>query len=158
MTKERTQQDNDITLYTLDELKTIDKRYRGNSTGWHPFNHKEVKAEIRRREGKPDFLQEWNEEQFATIKKRIAQHFSFKPMTTNKGRYPAMYLGWQAIADRLGLAYTSSSSYAGYWACNEDAINNKHQQHRYVGFAISTDGKCYGILWDKDENEIILPL
>lgn len=58
MTKERTQQDNDITLYTLDELKTIDKRYRGNYTGWHPFNPKEVKAEIRRREGKPDFLQD----------------------------------------------------------------------------------------------------
>lgn len=104
------------------------------------------------------FLKEWTPKQFTAIQKRIAAHFSGKEMTTNKGTYPAMYLGWVAISDRLGLAYTSSSSYAGYWTCNEDAINPKYPDHRYIGFAISVDNKYYAVLWDESENEILIEI
>lgn len=104
------------------------------------------------------FLQEWTPGQFKGMEHAIAAHFSGKPMETNRGKYPAMYLGWNAINDRLGLAYTSSSNYAGYWACNEDAINKDYPDYRYIGFAISKGGKYCAILWDKDENEVIISL
>lgn len=154
----RTEQDNDISLYTLHEVEAMYKRYQGNSTAWQPFTFKEVNAELRKRKGKPAFLQAWTPAQFKAIERAIAGHFTSKVMTTNKERYPAMVLTWAAISDRLGLAYTSSSSYAGYWACNEDAINNQYQTHRYIGFAIGVDGLFYAVLWDKDENEIVIEL
>jgi len=79
-------------------------------------------------------------------------------MQTLHGNYPEMYLGWQAISERLGLAYTSSSSYAGYWVCNTEAYNDKFPGYHYIGFALSSDGKGYAILWNEKENEIIIPL
>ncbi len=154
----RTEQDNDISLYSLDELKAMYRKYQSNSTTWQPFTFKEVNFEIRKRQGKPAFLQEWTEAQFKAIEKAIAKHFSGQIVTTNKGRYPRTVYTWAAISNLLGLAYTSSSSYAGYWPCNEDAINNHYQTHKYIGFAISEDQKYYAILWDKEENEILIEL
>lgn len=118
----------------------------------------DIAAEEKRKKIQDSFLPEWNEEQFITTQKGIAAHFSGKPMETAHGNYPAMYLGWIAIGDRIGLAYTSSGLYAGYWVCNTDVYNPKYLGYRYVGFALSSDGKGYAILWDKDENEIIIPL
>lgn len=104
------------------------------------------------------FLKEWTQDVFTTMQRKISAHFSGKEMNTHHGNYPAMYLGWKAISERLGLAYTSTSDYAGYWICNTEVISNKFPSYRYVGFAMSSDKKGYAVLWDKDENEILLPL
>lgn len=112
--------------------------------------------DAKNKETKTTFLHEWDANQFKAIEKAISRHFSGKPMQTEQGNYPAMFLTFAAVADRIGLAYTSSSSYAGYWVCNAAPINPKYPNYRYIGFAISTDGKYYAILWDKDESEIII--
>lgn len=104
------------------------------------------------------FLQEWTPSQFKAIEKAISRHFSFKQIRTLHGNYPAFYMGFKALEEIMGLAYTSSSSYAGYWICNTEVYNEKYPGYYYIGFAISTKGKYYAILWDKDENEIIIPL
>lgn len=112
----------------------------------------------RSKENKKNFLQNWTESQCTLMERKISSHFSMKPMQTNHGNYPAMYLGWVAIIERLGLAYTSSSSYAGYWVCNTEVYHKFYPGYTYIGFAMDDKQKGYAILWDKEENEIILPL
>lgn len=46
----RTEQDNDITLYSLSELQAMKRRYDGNYKGWQPFTLDEVESEIIKRE------------------------------------------------------------------------------------------------------------
>lgn len=52
----RTAQDNDITLYSLGELKAMQARYNGNYTGWQPFTPEQVNNEIIQRELKPELI------------------------------------------------------------------------------------------------------
>ena len=107
---------------------------------------------------KANFLHEWTPEQFKAIEKAISKHFSFKQLRTLHGNYPAYYMGFKALDQIIGLAYTSTSSFAGYWPCNTEVYNDKYPGFHYSGFAINNEGKCFAILDDKDENEIILPL
>jgi hypothetical protein len=53
----RTQQDNDITLYSLDELKAMKNRYNANYTGYQPFSIAEVEAEIIKRQTTPKLVE-----------------------------------------------------------------------------------------------------
>ena len=55
--KNRTEQDNDITLYSLNELKAMQRRYSGNYTGWQPFTAKEVDYHITQRELTPALIE-----------------------------------------------------------------------------------------------------
>lgn len=57
MQNTRTTQDNDITLYSLNELKAMQNRYKGNYTGWQPFTAKEVDSEIIQRELTPELIE-----------------------------------------------------------------------------------------------------
>jgi len=52
----RTEQDNNITLYTLVELKAMQNRYKGNYTGWQPFTPEQVENEIIQRELTPELI------------------------------------------------------------------------------------------------------
>lgn len=54
----------------------------------------------------------------------------------------------------LGLAYTSSSEYAGLWVCNVELIV-KHDGKRYFvqGFAMDNYGNIYAVCHDKKEND-----
>lgn len=107
---------------------------------------------------KQSFLTEWTPDQFKGMERKIAQFFSGKPMSTHHGNYPAMFLNWIAISDRLGLAYTSSSSCAGYWICNTEVYSNEFPDYQYIGFALGTNRRPYAILQDKEENEKIIEL
>lgn len=100
------------------------------------------------------FLAEWNPAQFKAMQRAISRHFSITDIRTNKGEYPAKYRSFEALDEILGLAYTSSSSFAGYWVCNVD-IYGLCTGFRYVGFAMTEAGRPYAILWDAEENEII---
>lgn len=46
----RTEQDNDITLYTLAELETMMRILESNKNGYCPFNHAEINSELLRRQ------------------------------------------------------------------------------------------------------------
>ncbi len=106
---------------------------------------------------KPSFLKDWTPAIFTKMQKRISAHFSGKPMSTTHGNYPEMYLSWTAVSDRLGLAYTSSSSYAGYWICNTEVYHDEYPGYKYIGFAMA-NRRPVAILWDKDEKELIITL
>lgn len=103
------------------------------------------------------FLKEWTPAQFKAVEKAISRHFSNREMKTTHGNYPPMFLLFTAVSDRLGLAYTSSSDYAGYWICNTE-VSSTFPSYKYIGFALSDSGIVYAILWTKDEKEKLLPL
>lgn len=143
--------------------KFHNKQYGGGIV-FQSYNIKDTEREIielqqeNTSKGKIAFLQEWTPEQFKAMQRKISAHFTGLPMYTSHGNYPEMYLGWKAVSDRLGLAYTSSSSFAGYWVCNTEVTYNKLPEYKYTGFALSVDNKAYAILLDKDENEKVIPL
>jgi hypothetical protein len=123
----------------------------------------EIGLEEKRKEIQNSFLLEWSREQFTIVQTAISKHFLGDGIITETTRHLIPKLrSYNSIFDCidrvLGLAYTSSSSYAGYWVCNVTAINPKYLGYHYTGFALSSDNKAYAILWDKEENEIIIPL
>lgn len=114
--------------------------------------------EQKRKATERTFLKEWTPDQFKGMEKVISRHFSGKEMKTRHGNYPALFLSFAAVGDRIGLAYTSTSKYAAYWVCNTEVHNWKFPGYHYIGFALGTNRKGYAVLWDKDENEIIIPI
>ena len=99
--------------------------------------------ERKRKEFNKVVLREWNDKQFEEMQRKISLHFKRT---------------WESINEELGLAYTSSSSYAAYWVCNLQLYHYKFPSFYYIGFAIDSNEKYYAVLWDKDENELIIEI
>lgn len=107
----------------------------------------------------PKFLNEWNETQCAAIQDAIELHFRNKTLYTHKGKIQLSILDtFDRLDTLLGLAYTSSSSYAGFWICNITLYYGSDEKWQYNAFTIGADGKFYAVLQDKDENEKIILL
>jgi hypothetical protein len=104
----------------------------------------------------PRFKLEWKPEDFKKMEKTITDHFKRVGIMLEKGEY--MPSSFESVSNCLGLAYTSSSSYAMYSVCNVYAYLDFGHIFKYEAFGIDTHNNCYAILWDKDENEIIIPI
>lgn len=115
-------------------------------------------CEDKRKETKHSFLKEWTEPQFKSMKASIVRHFKNKYFSGRYYDFQPMYRRFPVLDEIMGLAYTSSSEYAGYWICNDEIVTSKHAPYKYIGFAMGEDQKGYAVLWDKDENELIIPL
>lgn len=109
---------------------------------------------------KPTLLKAWSQDQHHKVEVAIRKHFrKAGKIKTSSGHGTLMATHkFQAIENFLGLAFTSSSSCAGLWVCNVDAVYEPDENYKYIGFAIGEDGKYYAILWDKDENEKLIEL
>jgi hypothetical protein len=104
----------------------------------------------------PVFKQDWTEQDFRTVKNAIRRHLIGKELDTHKGKFIAHT--FEQLDNILGLAYTSSSSYAMYGICNVHLKHPFYPEYRYFCFALATDGTPYAELWDKDENELYIKL
>lgn len=104
----------------------------------------------------PKFLGEWTEKQFAKMRRAILRYFQRDRIFIFNNRGVLTPKTWKELDIICGFAYTSSSAYAGCWVCNGDLAYNHH--YRFIGFALSEDGKPYGIAWDKDEHELLIRL
>lgn len=102
------------------------------------------------------FIPEWSRRQFDEMQDAIIKHFRSKRLLVFNNEATIIPKNWEGIYNLLGLSYTSSSSYAGYWACNGDAKYD--EKYNYIGFAISKGGKFCAICWDAAENELIIEL
>jgi hypothetical protein len=106
---------------------------------------------------KANFKEEWSEADFKTVKQAIKKHCTFKPLQSNEGT--KTFYTFSDFEQWAGLAYTSSSSFAGLWVCNGIELGHVlYPGFHYIGFALGADNKVFAILWDADENEILLPL
>lgn len=113
------------------------------------------------REVNTNFLPEWTDKQFAKVKRAIYQHFCSHSYTFKDGSSIAHktvnVFSYEEFELLAGLAYTSSSNYAGLWVCNAVEIMAT-DTHKFIGFAMNTDGKVVGIAWDNEENELLIEL
>ncbi len=74
--------------------------------------------------------------------------------TTNQaGKQSHTVKDYDGIDSLMGLAYTSSSSYAGLWICNGLYVTyNDH--YNFECFALDAELNVWAVLWDKEENEL----
>lgn len=113
-------------------------------------------VEEERKEIENSFLKEWNNGNFIKMRLALYRKFVGIELSTREGIREC--LTYDQLEELLGLPYTSSGLYAGVWVTNTYLYDSRFTGYRYVGFAISENKNCYGILWDKDENEIITKL
>lgn len=107
---------------------------------------------------KAAFIASWDNSQLKAMQKKITDHFNGKRFEGREQVFAPSYRTFKYLSEIFGLAYTSSSSYAGYWICNDEISVLKYPGFKYIGFAMNETGEGFAILWDKDENEIIIPL
>jgi hypothetical protein len=100
------------------------------------------------------FKSKWNETDFKKMKAALSRNFLGKPLSTAAGEQKVYT--YKALENLLGLPYTSD--FGALWVTNTDLLSNKFPGYRYWGFAIGEDGNCYGIVKDKKEAEIIVPI
>ena len=137
--------------------KFHNKQY-GGGISFQSYSLPELEGQILDLKKAPVFVGGISDKQARGLKRAIAAHFSWLTLKTNNGDKSFSFATVGQVDEFLGLAYTSSSSYAGYWVCNVEAENPNIPGFHYVGFTVGTDGGYYAILWDKDENEKILPI
>lgn len=104
------------------------------------------------------FLKEWTPAQFKAMNKAIVKHFDNKYFSGRQMDYQPKYRTFKQLDNIMGLAYTSSSSCAGYWICNDTIVTSKHAPYHYIGFALGSDKKAYAILRNHLEEEMTIEL
>lgn len=111
-----------------------------------------------------NFLQEWQpfDKMYAQVKAAIYKHFSRKhyewqPTHEAGSKRTFVLYTFNQINELLGLAYTSTSDYAGLWVCNGGYLW-ADDTHYFAGFAINTDNEVIAIAHDYEENEIYIKL
>lgn len=113
---------------------------------------------------KKNFLKEWTPKQFKDVEKAIAKFIRSRYwIGSEKQPDKDIFIAngaktFNQISDVLGLAYTSTSSFAGYWPCNDNLYLNNEKTFWLVGFALDNNSFVHAIFWDKDENEISFPI
>lgn len=112
---------------------------------------------------KAQFLQEWIPSQHKHVEKAVRRFILSRYWETHHSPEADTFIvagasSFAAIASVLGLAYTSSSDYAGLWACNTELYLDVAHKFKLVGFAHDANGFTYSIWWDSEENEIIFPI
>jgi hypothetical protein len=100
---------------------------------------------------KTSFLTTWDNKQTAQVEKQIKKYLNSRFFEYSQGYTSDLY-------NSLGLAYTSSSSYAGLWICNIELYFDCEQKYKFIGFALGSGGFVFAICWDNEENEIIFPI
>lgn len=109
------------------------------------------------------FLKEWTPAQFKYVEKAITRFINSRYWETHHSPNADPFIIAQAktfnkIADILGLAYTSSSNFAGYWTCNTDLYLDNAHNWRLIGFGHDKNSFTHAIFWDEKENEITFPI
>ncbi len=109
-----------------------------------------------------NFKKEWDRKEMNKANKAITQHFlscNYKVLTDHKeGKKVFDFaISSQCVGDLLGLAYTSSSSYAGLWVCNAFEVYAT-ETHKFIGFAINELGQVVGIADNEKEESIYIGL
>lgn len=137
--------------------KFSNKQYGGGIV-FQSYDNYGLSDQINELKKEPVFVAEISEKQAKGLKRAISAHFSWSTLKTNNGTKNYTTPNYNQISEFLGLAYTSMSSYAGYWVCNVEAENEHIPGFHYVGFTVGNDGGYYAILWDANENEKIIRL
>lgn len=106
-------------------------------------------------------LKEWDKSQFKNAQKIITKWVNSRFFETHHTPDKTPFYNtntFNKIAEVLGLAYTSSSDYAGYWVCNTSLYLDAKKVYQIDGFIQDKQGFVYAHCADKAENELLIPL
>jgi hypothetical protein len=102
---------------------------------------------------KPEFLKDWNSNDHEKVNNAIVRFFSGQTMVNHKTEKVTFGGSLASIEDTLGLAYTSSSSFAMLAICNTHITDIENENFHYEYLALSKEGNVFLISQDKEENE-----
>lgn len=103
----------------------------------------------------PEFKKEWTPADFKQVEAAILKRFKNRELKGHNG--PIVLTGsYKQIDNTLGLAYTSSSSYAMYGICNVQAMYDDTFHYSHV--ALSENGHVFAVLNDREETEKLIQL
>ena len=96
------------------------------------------------------FKSEWNDAELKMANKAFATWERQNLRITHGDRE-------RNAEDTYGLPYTSSSSFAGIWNTNVEAVLKSDEQYRFVGVAITEDNQVAVLLeTENEESEKII--
>jgi len=104
---------------------------------------------------------EWTPSDFKTAQKAIVKFINsryWETLHTPDSTPFCNAKSYSSISDILGLAYTSTSDYAGLWSCNTQLYLDTLHVYNLVGFAIGSGSFVFAIFQDDNEKEIIFPI
>ena len=102
------------------------------------------------------FKESWTEADTKLAKKKIVGMFHKNAYQSKKLNRKFSAATFYQIEQQLGVAYTSSSSYAGLWICNDEIFLDG--DIKLISFAISEDNIICSVWWDSEEKETIIPI
>lgn len=101
-----------------------------------------------------NLLKEIPESDMGMLEERIYNFISSRVFTTFKTHGDA--LGYCSTFDgydkKLGFAYTSTSSFAGLWICNDTLFLDCEQGVRILGFAMTSAHMAVAVCETEDED------
>lgn len=108
----------------------------------------------------PKLKKEWTPQDFKTVEKAIFNYFKRTYITTMHDAPLYSIRNFNDVDSCLGLAYTSTSSFAMYSICNTEAYFDYGKQWNFVcfGLAEGNSGFVYALIHDENENEIYFPI
>lgn len=107
---------------------------------------------------KHTLLTEWNADQFKTVKKAILSYFKSRKFETLHNVNLSNIRTFNDLDNILGMAYTSTSSFAMYSICNTEVYFDDNAIYNIICFGLSTDGLVYCLLYDLNESELLFPI
>lgn len=112
---------------------------------------------------KTEFLTAWNDSQLKTaqmaIKNFIYSRFFETLHTPEKNPFGGGAKTYKRVEEVLGLVYSSTSKYAGLWACSgNDLYLDCSKKFKLKGFVMESCGFVYAIWSDENETELITPI
>lgn len=108
-----------------------------------------------------NILTQWTPKQFKTVQKAVVKYLNSRYFETHHSKDRTPFVGCKTFAQYdsiLGLAYTSTGIYAGYWVCNTNLYLDSSQNWVIEGFILDKNSFVYLMCWDKYENEILIPI
>lgn len=110
---------------------------------------------------KGTFKTEWTEKELQSVKKSIVKYLGSRWFESHHSVDKYCFLNCRTFSqfdNVLGMAYTSSSSYAGLFVCNTELYLDIDLKYKLDCFALGNGGFVYAIWSDIDENEIVFPI
>ena len=111
---------------------------------------------------KTQFLQNWTTQQHKTAEQAIVKYLKSRFFETlHSGENTTPFCGCKTFRDFdniLGLAFTSSSSFAGRWICNTELYLDIAREFMLIGFAMDKNHFVYATWRDKKERELTFPI
>lgn len=110
---------------------------------------------------KDTFKTEWSEKEQKAVERIILIYLKSRDFYSYKSPDKPCLTTCKSYTDinnTIGLAYTSSSSYAGLWVCSDNLYLDIDKTFHLKGFILDNNNVVYAIWVNSDENYLYIPV